>query len=191
MLNVVCVNQGNYLGRGEDYTGRLQANVKRHLSIPHRFEIVSYVDGAPGWWAKLALFQPGRFKGRCLYFDLDTVPVASLDDLAKYDGPFAALSDFYNPQWLASGVMAWDAGEADAIWSEWVKAGRPMDHRRGDGGWIDDVMPHASRLQDIFPGQLVSFKAHVCSGAVTKDVRAVCFHGLPRPHQVAQLMAHW
>jgi len=45
-------------------------------------------------------------------------------------------------------------------------------------------MPMAIRLQDIVPGQLVSFKAQ-CSDGVPDDARVVFFHGLPRPHETA------
>lgn len=59
--------------------------------------------------------------GRVLYLDLDTVITGSLDDLAGYSGPFAALSveDMANerrPDGLNSSVMCWDAGkEAPAV----------------------------------------------------------------------------
>ena len=36
----------------------------------------------PGWWAKINLFAPGMFDGPVLYFDLDTMPVGTLDGLA-------------------------------------------------------------------------------------------------------------
>jgi hypothetical protein len=190
MLNVVCVNQNNYLGRGDEYVSKLRDGIERNLTAHHRFHIIENVDGAEGWWAKLAMFQPGRFRGRCLYFDLDTIIVGSLDDLAGYDGDFAGISDFYHPDLLQSGVMAWEACKADHIWTKWHDAGRPQFHPRGDGGWIGTMMPNAERLQDKFPGQLVSFKAH-CSRGIPPNARAVCFHGLPRPHQIADLMAHW
>lgn len=148
------------------------------------------MEGAEGWWAKLAMFQPGLFQGRCLYLDLDTIIVGNLDHMASYDGPFAGLSDFYHPEKFASGVMMWEAGEADHIWTNWEKAGRPMFHPRGDGGWIESMMPAAQRIQTLFPSQIVSFKGH-CANGVPENARLVCFHGLPRPHMLAELMAHW
>lgn len=136
------------------------------------------------------MFQPGRFDGRCLYLDLDTVITGSLDHMASYPGSFAGLSDFYNPQLFASGVMMWEAGEADHIWSNWERSGRPMFHPRGDGGWIESQMRDAGRLQALFPGHIVSFKAH-CAQGIPPNARLVCFHGLPRPHMLHDLMGHW
>lgn len=189
LLNVICVNKGNYLGRGAEYVENLRDGVRRHLRGPFAFHVITDAPGE-GWWAKISLFEPGRFKGRCLYFDLDTVIVGSLDHMAAYKGSFAALSDFYRPEALASGVMMWEAGEADHIYTRWIEAGMPQFHRFGDGGWIGEMMPQAARLQKLFPGQFVSLKAH-CGDGVPYGARVVCFHGNPRPHMLADLMSNW
>lgn len=41
MINVVCVNVQNYLGRGQEYVRKLAAGVHRHLSGPYRFICVT------------------------------------------------------------------------------------------------------------------------------------------------------
>lgn len=190
MLNVICVNKDNYLGRGEEYVDRLREGVARNLSGDFRFRILT--DGrGDGWWSKIDLFEPGRFKGRCLYFDLDTLIVGSLDHLAAYRGDFAMLTDFFHPHLKASGVMAWEAGAADHVFTKWQEAGFPSFHPRGDGGWIEAMMPNAERLQELFPSQIVSFKADCIAHGIPPGARVVCFHGLPRPHTLSDLMAHW
>lgn len=193
MLNVICVNNNDYLGRGGEYVSRLYRGVRRHLSAPHSFHVLTEKDipeGCPGWWAKLAMFQPARFKGRCLYFDLDTVIVGDLGDLAGYCGAFAGIDDFYQPERLQSGVMAWQAGAADHVWTKWEEAGKPSFSPRGDARWIEFQMLYADRLQTIVPDQIVSFKAH-CGDGIPKGARVVCFHGLPRPHALEDIVAHW
>lgn len=192
MLNVICVNVGNYLGRGDEYVRKLQAGVAAHLDLPYSFHVLTDRDvhGLTGWWAKLAMFEPGRFSERCFFLDLDTIVTGSLDEIAGYAGDFAALSDFYHPQHLASGVMAWRAGACDDIWTRWQDCGAPQFGPGGDGAWIDAVRPDADRLQDLFPRQIVSFKAD-CMRGTPLDARLVCFHGLPRPHTVADLMRNW
>ncbi len=190
MLNIVCVNHGNYLGRGADYVRRLRDAVELNLTRKYAFHVIEDVSDVTGWWAKLAMFQPGRFEGRCVYFDLDTVITGSIDHMTGYSGSFAMLEDFYYPQIKASGVMMWSAGEADHIWSRWDSAGRPSFDKRGDGGWIDAMMPNALRLQTLFPGQIVSFKKH-CMDGVPANARVVCFHGRPRPHVLSDLMSNW
>lgn len=191
MLTVVTVNWGNYLGRGQDYVDRLYRGVKRNLLVPFAFHVITEKDtDAEGWWAKLAMFQPGKFEGRCIGIDLDTIITGNLDHVAGYRGPFAGLSDFYHPHQFASGVMMWEAGVADHIWTKWVEAGKPTFHPGGDGSWVGQMMPKAERLQTLYPGQFVSFKKH-CVNGLPDGARMVCFHGNPRPHMMRDLMAHW
>lgn len=193
MLNIVMMNAWNYLGRGEEYVHKLKMGVARHLTVPHTFHVMTEADipeGVTGWWSKLFMFQPGRFKGRCLFFDLDTIIVGSLDDIAAYDGDFAMVRDWYHPTLKTSSVMAWNADKSTGIFERWEGAGMPQFHPRGDGGFIEAVMPDADVLQDKFPGQLVSFKAS-CGNGIPEGARVVAFHGLPRPHHLNDLMTHW
>jgi hypothetical protein len=76
MLRVVCVQQGDYCGRGVEYVNTLYDMVRRNLGegLPGVFEC--FTDnpegltegivgrelphaGLTGWWNKLALFKPG------------------------------------------------------------------------------------------------------------------------------------
>ena len=57
--------------------------------------------------------------GRVLYLDLDTIVAGSLDEIAGYSGPFAALSvegmaNERRPTGLNSSVMCWEAGGGEA-----------------------------------------------------------------------------
>lgn len=79
--------------------------------------LLSSVD-TPIWYS---LNREAGLAGRILYLDLDTVVTGSLDDLAGYSGPFAALSveEMTNERrraGLNSSVMCWDADrEAAAV----------------------------------------------------------------------------
>ena len=181
-LNVICVATGDYLGRGEDYVSHLLAGVSRNYKGAAKFHVLR--EGPANWWAKMQMFEPGRFpKGeRCVYFDLDTIITGDLTDLMDYDGPFAGLRDVWQPGQMGSGIMSWTAGEADHVWQAWVDAGKPTDDPRGDQAFIGQHMPMAMRLQDIVPGQLVSWKAQ-CRDGVPNDARVVFYHGQPRPHE--------
>lgn len=152
---------------------------------------VPLLHGFAGWWSKFELFRPGLFTGRVLYIDLDSIPVGDLSDLARYDGPFAMLSDFYAPQNPASGVMAWTAGEGDALYERFVADPRGImrRHRTRSDPFYASVLGDVARLQDYAPGQIVSLKAHARAG--TPDgARLVCFHGKPRPNDPAAGWAH-
>lgn len=191
-LNVICVNHGNYLGMGAEYVRKLACGIHQNYKGEYSFNQLSENGYArlqipaerKGWWAKMALFEPGRFpKGeRCVYFDLDTIITGDLTDLMEYDGPFAGLRDVWQPGQLGSGIMSWTAGELDHVWKAWQDAGCPTDDPRGDQAWIGKHMPTAIRLQDVLPGQLVSWKAQ-CRDGVPADARVVFYHGKPRPHE--------
>ncbi len=184
-LNVVCVATGNYLGRGAEYVRHLKAGIHKHFRRTFDFHVIE--KGPPNWWAKMQLFEPGRFPAgeRVVYFDLDTVIVGRLDGLFDYDGPFAGLRDQWRPGQLGSGVMTWTAGELDHIWRAWQAEGCPMDDPDGDQGFISKHAPLALRLQDLLPGQMGSWKANFRqdAGAIPPDTRIVYFHGQPRPHE--------
>jgi len=195
-LTVACVQWGNYEGRGAEYANVLADAVRRHLTAPHRFlcftdagsgldegiEARALPTGMRGWFNKLWLFAPGVLSGRVLFLDLDTVITDSLDDIAEYRGDFACLRDFYRPDGLGSGVMAWRAESAHDIWTEWERAGRP-EPAGGDQSWIERLRPGADRLQDLFPGQIASYKVHCSDLGSPAGSRVICFHGRPRPHE--------
>lgn len=190
-LTVACVLRfgGDY---DVDYVERLKAGVEKHLSIPHRFvclsdgpvpcERVPMLRDWPGWWSKLELFEV--FTGPTLYFDLDTVIVGSIDDIADYPHEFSMLSDFGRPSSCASGVMAWN-GDWSHIALEFslerIEEFQTPD-RWGDQSWIAETVGiEPDRLQELFPRQIVSRKF---GARWPKEERVVCFHGVPRPRDV-------
>lgn len=201
MLNVVCVQTGNYLGRGVEYVQNLHRMVEQHLTIPHRFYVLtddaaSNYPGAiakpaahKGWWAKLEIFNPDmRFEGRVMFLDLDTLIVGNIDHIAAYQGHFATLHDFWRPAGLGPAVMLFDPEWAAWIYQEWRAEGHPKTDPRGDQGWLENrnqgrMRKEVDILQDMHPGEIVSYKTHCVSG-IPAGARVVCFHGKPRPHEV-------
>lgn len=197
-VNIVCVNTGDYLGRGDEYVRILFDAVERNLpggkyrytcltDKPGSLSNVDYqIVESRGWWAKVEMFRKGLFPDgeRCIYFDLDTLIVGSLDRLLTYDGAFATLRDFYHSERLGPAVISWRAGCEAFLWDEWVRQGKP-DNPMGDLWWINGLLGEmpVDTLQDIFPGMFCSFKAH-CHPYPPKGTKVVCFHGLPRPHEV-------
>lgn len=204
MLTVACVLRSG--GIYEPWHVRaLRDGVRGHLPLPYRFVCLSDVpvDGAetveltepwPGWWAKIALWRPGLFDGRVLYFDLDTAFVGDLSDIASYSGPFAMMNDLGLPvggrEYGASGVMAWTASdrltrdiyETFSRVSEGAMRNRPT---AGDQHWIAGSVEKWDCLRALYPGQIVSWKLHVQRiGTVPKNARVVCWHGYPKPWDI-------
>ena len=193
MLSVVCVKAKPHYNA--EYVNHLYRSVERHLTVPHRFYCFTDDDGGlkcqtkrlpkmpqvRGWWAKLALHRPEVLSGKVLYLDLDTLVVRNIDFLASLTCDFAILEDFYRPSGYGSGVMLWNKPQPQ-LWRDWIEAGSP-DDVLGDQGWVEKKVPNAVRLQREFPGKIVSYKAH-CAGGLPGDAAIVCFHGIPKPHQL-------
>lgn len=158
----------------------------------HRFVFLSDVhpdrgtalDPWPGWWYKMELFRPGVWEPDelVLYMDLDTLVVGDLSDLLAYDGDFAMIDDFYTPSRRQSGVMLLRAGSAPVahVWKVWsADPAAIMQSYRGDGEFIRATVPDAERIEERYPGQVVSFKVDAVHG-VPDNARLVCGHGRPR-----------
>lgn len=202
MLTIAMVQTGNYVGRGAEYVAKLADGIDRHMphGVPYRCVCLTddpstlpkgvvakaVPEGLQGWWNKVALFKQGMFEPgeRVLYFDLDTIILGDIADIAAYSGRFAILHDFLNPEHMGSSVMAWEAGALDHIWTTWDKAGRPSFDPRGDQFWIETMQPEADYWQDMLPGAFVSFKRDCwLRGSIPPDARVLCMHGHPRPHE--------
>lgn len=200
-MNIVTVNHKNYLGRGADYVHALWKGVRRHMPVgtAYQFSTLSTLDipdDVDGWWSKMYLFEPGRFKAPTIFFDLDTLITGDLSELVEVanDADFHMIADFFHPELNSSGVMAWTPNDnTDAIFQRWVDAGRPQFGARGDGGFISAMMPGANRLQEELPeNYMVSLKAsNILVEGLSPDTSVVCFHGHPRPHVLHDIMRNW
>lgn len=219
MLTVVSVYKtgGDY---SWEYVRRLAEGVKRWLKIPHRFVCITdermndpgifYIRylkrNWPSWWAKMEVFD---LLGPVLYFDLDTVLVGSIDDLARWvmetKDVLLMLRDFYTRD-RSSGILGWngdlrwvlDSFERDyANRATWHRsraaismfAGR--ERFRGDQDWLRFFLLGHSELlvalaQNVMSG-IYSYKVHVKDKGLPSDAKIICFHGRPRPHEVASL----
>lgn len=196
MITVACVlKTGGIYTR--EWVHALKSGLDEHLSgyrlaclsddsaIPAEWAI-PLIHGWPGWWSKIELFRPGLFSGRVLYVDLDTLPVGDLSEIAAYDSPFAMLSDFYHPESAESGVMAWDGDECAHLYEAFLHEGAGRERR--DGAWIANRSDPV-RLQDTFPGQIVSLKVHARRGC-PEGSRLVAAHGRPKFDSAESGWAH-
>jgi hypothetical protein len=204
MLTVACVLRPSK-DFDVEYVARLKAGVEANLRGPHRFVCLSSVavpcerirleHDWPGWWSKIELF---RLPPPVLCFDLDTMIVG---DLGGIEGcakatPFIALRDFYREKGLGSGMMSWCIGMSGLYDAFAANPHHFMDrHRRGgDQLYIEESVRSVRLWQDMLPGQVVSYKAHVQKGTkyrqtgdgtIPANARVVCFHGSPRPRDIA------
>lgn len=202
MLNLICLNAGNYLGMGAEYVNILANMVGRNISDKTAYKFICFTDdatgidsevdirelpekGLSGWWNKLSLFKKGLFPDgdRIIFLDLDTVITSGLDEIIKYDGEFAILRDFYRPDRLQSSIMAWPANTQEYIWEGWLSHGMPKD-QFGDQKWIETCVYKPDIWQDLYPECFVSYKLEATK-EIPPNARFVVFHGNPRPHMIA------
>ena len=207
-LNVVCVKvKPRY---DADYVNKLYRAVKRNLTLPFNFfcitddardidESINIIsvehEDLPGWWQKLVLFKPlDQLKGRVLYLDLDTIITGSLDEMAAYSGDFIIVKPFYRASGFMSSVMAFESGFGRQVWTRFMEDPQaamdicaPLPERKGAWGdqrWLEICVDQADYWQDLYPGQMVSFKANVLpQQRIPADTRVILFHGEPRPHE--------
>lgn len=199
IVNIVCINQGNYQGEGVKYVNLLHDMVRRNLpqTVEGRFTCfhdgdttAGYNEGITtrrlpsslkGWWSKLWLFSGVPFPAgeRIVYFDLDVCITGALDDIIKYSGEFAILTDFEHPEIFNSSVMLWRSGFGHHIWDGWNMAGRP-EMAGGDQMVIWHQHRKADRLQTLFPRAFVSYK-QAARLSIPEGAKVVCFHGQPKP----------
>jgi uncharacterized Rossmann fold enzyme/glycosyltransferase involved in cell wall biosynthesis len=192
-----CVNAGDYLDRGQEYVDKLFDMVKRNLPDGVVFKFVCFTDekgttdgieyrpliaDLQGWNNKISLFKDGVFEEgeRVIYFDLDTLIVGRLDAILDYEGEFAVLRDFWRPEGLGPAVMMWRGGFGGFIWDEYEKADYPDV---GDQEWLEGQLKSPAILQDMYQDLFCSYKTD-CNPNPPQGARIICFHGLPRPHDV-------
>lgn len=201
MLTVACVLKSGRFeaaiykdGYNAEDVLRLKNMVQDSISVPYRFVCFSDVEvpcdriplknGWSGWWSKVELFSE-VFDGPVLYFDLDTVICGSLDDIATHPHRFTMLRDFGWKEVANSGVMAW-SGDYTAIYEKFKED--PKSHMKkylrppklGDQAYIFETQNPIELFQDVFPGQIVSYKKDCVGKPRPADVRVVCFHGEPK-----------
>lgn len=171
------------------------------------------------WWNKLELFKPHPvLRGkRTLFFDLDTVIVGNINSLAQYEGDFAILYDMFAARsgmssqlplqspmkpWLGSAVMSIAPEFGTFLWNDIQKNVSQTKKFHGDQQYIGKKLLERKICPDIwqilYPECFQSYKASRLDRAFkdeyAKNLRVVCFHGKPRPHEALHLSwmkEHW
>lgn len=137
-----------------------------------------------GWWAKMEMFNPDTIRQDILFFDLDTVITGQIDKYKKLEKT-TVLSDFFYPEnSIGSGLMYIKHEDKENIWKDWIQS--PAAHickNRGDQDYLNKFLfKTADRWQTLFPGKIISYKAHIRRNIYKVDnADIVCFHGKPRP----------
>lgn len=187
---------------------KLQVMLEKYVTVPYTFycltdtnedipftQIIPLLYDYKGWWSKIELFRTGLVEeDRIVYFDLDTVIVANIDDYFSLDFDFIGLRPF-NPyrktikNYFASGIMSW---RNNGLFNYCFSAFHYDEYTKkyvGDQDYLSHAVPQIGAnfnyWQNVVPG-IFSYKRHLRHREDWDDlgVRVICFHGRPRPHQV-------
>jgi hypothetical protein len=227
-LNVVCVKWGTKYP--SEYVNNMAKAMRRHLTIPHRFvcltddpsgidekvETKPFTDDLPGWWNKVALFQPRihDLEGTLLYLDLDMVVIRNIDVLASHPGDFLAIPTARAEGEFASTLMRFPIGRYPRVWELFIpRARQVMSEIYGDQNWINACCSATSgheytqKVRDLWPevsppGFLIEpisrswfphYKAELQGGPelVSAAAKVIVFHGKPMIHEVEWVARLW
>lgn len=180
---------------------KLYRGFARHLSVPFRFvcfternrvfcediaqERLSEV--MPGYGA---MIEPFRLNEPTILCGLDTIVVGNCDHLAAYcigaSVPAVPRDPFF-PEKTCNGVALVPAGQ-ERVWREFP-GGNDMDWTRQQAQQQSWAL-----IDDLFPGQVVSFKGEIAKHGLSDETRIVYFHGKAKPHElphVGWIARHW
>lgn len=206
-LTAVCINQDNYLGRGEEYVSKLRNMVARNLTVPYEFVCLTDLP-RKGWWSKLELFKPGRFTGPVLYLDLDIIITANIDHLvtlAATDKTRLWMRDDFSysiiqpkkdmdpetrrflggPGCCNSSVMLWQGGSQDFAWHCWTNdAERYMREMHGDQNVLTRML--WPEYIGLLPNESIQSYKYGIRMRGEKPAPIVVTHGNPKPHELRE-----
>lgn len=181
----------------ESWVEKLYRGFNRHLTCKFRFVLFTDKDRAVPHWIEMVrlnakvpdygcLIEPFRLNEPMILVGLDTIIVRNIDHLADYcmkANTIALPRNPYKPEQSINGVALVPAGHR-RIYDEW-RGENDMEYlRKWPTAFIDDM----------WPGQVVSLKAHKVRKTGLQDARIVYFHGEPKPPSLMHLdwvREHW
>lgn len=205
-INVICLKWGDKYP--SHYVNKLYMGLVRNTTTPftlHCFtdkstDIISGIKihqlpykNISTWWNKLYLFSnelPFPKDEKLFYIDLDTLIIKNIDNILNYiPNNITVLRDFYTGlaksvignDNIGSGLMAWKHGNYSHIWSKFIanpEKAIASVKPHGDQKWIQHCITNRTYWQDIFPGEISSFKVH-CNNGLPNKTKIVCYHGKP------------
>ncbi len=192
----------------ETWVEKLYRGVARNLGMP--FDFVCFSD-IPRDYTERAIehapllrtppdyrccIEPYLLGAPMILMGLDTVITGHIDHLAEYalrETRLAVPRDPFFPEKVCNGVALVPAG------FEWVarefEEGGPRSEQ-ADMDWIRelDARGEVAVIDDLFPGQVVSYKGAARDHGIDPETRIVYFHGREKPHELGHLPwieKHW
>lgn len=174
-----------FRGFARNLTVRHQAVLftDRRRELPASVEQVVIPDlGACGYGDCVRPFMLNR---PMIFAGLDTIVVGNCDKLARYclEADRIALPKHPHREESINGVVLSPAGQRH-IFDQW--------RGENDMEWMRR-WPH-NRIDDLWPGRVLSWKGHVVGKPRPQKTAIIYFHGVPKPHQLQEeylVRRHW
>lgn len=181
-----------------NWVEKLYRGFARNLTLPFRF--VCFTEKARAFKEPIeqkplkpepdyaAMIEPFKLNEPTIIVGLDTIITGNIDHLAAYclaSDKIAVPRDPFYPEKLCNGV-ALVPGEMREKMYDAFPGGNDMD-------WIRSHEADMNVIDDIWPGQVISYKAHAKNKGLG-DARIVYFHGDVKAHQlrhVGWVRRHW
>lgn len=194
---------------GLKYVETLHAMISRNLSLPFKFicftnlslpivEGIEYRLFAPPSWKgclpRLWMYSPeAQLEGQVLALDLDIIITGSLDDIASYRGEFCVRSKFQQgEEHKADGdIIGFRSGARKNLWDKFTQDPQRVEASTGgrERYYYRAADECKDRWQNLYPGQIISYKRHVKGKGLPRNARIVSCHGNPRPHEINEKWA--
>lgn len=174
----------------ESWVEKLYRGFARNLTRPFRF--VVFVDRLRAFHEAIhqeilrtpvpdygCLIEPFRLGGPLIVCGLDMVVLGNVDHFARYcdePGPIAAPRDPYQPERLINPIVLVPPGHTN-IFTDWSG--------ENDMDWLREF--DWTPMDDLWPGQVVSLKAHRIRDVGPGDARVVYMHGQPKAGELMHL----
>jgi len=170
----------------ETWVTKLYNGFARNLTVPWRF--VLFTDRPRMLPAHIkqdrirmeepdysCLIEPFRYGCPMILVGLDTIVLGSVDHLASYcltHDKLALPRDPFDPKVACNGVALIPEGH-QYVYRNW----------RGENDMIYLRTQEHDYIDDLFPGQVVSYKVHVKKNGLG-NAKIVYFHGQEKPHEL-------
>lgn len=181
----------------ESWADKLCRGFKRNLTVPFNFVVftdrdrrfeedvvqIRMTSSGTGYGR---FTEPYRLNEPMILVGLDTIVVDNIDHLAEYclhPGKIALPRDPYVPERSINGVALVPPGHAN-VYARW--------RGENDMEWLRAF--DVNLIDDLFPREVVSLKAHDVRRRGLQQAKIVYFHGRPKPHELGQLTwvrQHW
>ena len=203
------------VGYSPEWADKLFRAVSRHTNDFIRFvcltdqeyqfqtaiEQIPCLDPGEQWGCIMETLNPEFGGNRRIVLGLDTLILGNIQEICDWPGDVGLLTDPYYPETICNGVGSYSPQACSRLYRSWTEGKEKNREQWSYKGQLSEMvflrqeMAEATRLDQVFPDQIQSYKAHYRDHLETQDkARIVYFHGRPKMQELHgddPLLRHW